>query len=382
MRLYYNRTIDGYLRDPPRADLERLGMGRDREYQVNLDGETFNVWERRIALSAQTPGTMELLPSEFRGRIQAEDGTENSAIPYRIRRKSNSVNLDIIPKPVGFAGKHWLPLADVELNQEWQFPENGLLPGDSLVRTIHMRSLGLTRNHYLDSLFEFENRGIKVYPDSPERTQAITEQGVRVEMEQQQVIVLLREGPVRIPDIEMVYWDTVKGQEVRLQLPGQLLDISPLPVDALPPAQTGWNWTTILFGLPISIVVMVIIFEVYRRLRPGKQIGTGRRPEFSRRRLKRACLENRPKPAREELLNWAHTHWHDASLRSLSDIGQRSGSVGFHSAVRELETHLYGSDQNVWIGIRLWQAFIPLTKPIKTSVTNPTPQAWKLKTSN
>lgn len=79
--------------------------------------------------------------------------------------------------------------------------------GDSLTRTLTLKAEGLS-SAQLPALTATDVNGLRRYPDLPQLSNQITENGLIGSREEREALVPTRVGQVELPAVEVVWWNT------------------------------------------------------------------------------------------------------------------------------------------------------------------------------
>jgi hypothetical protein len=163
----------------PDAIIEQLGNATT--YEVFKGGVRFAVRELRFAVYPQHSGTLTFSPMVFEGRVSRNssqsifDQFMNTGTLKRLR--SESVSIDVKPRPSNIKSTDWLPASKLSLIEEWSEDVKQLKTGEPVTRTITIRAEGpLAAN--LPDLKLPDSPGLKQYPDKPILENGVIESGV------------------------------------------------------------------------------------------------------------------------------------------------------------------------------------------------------------
>lgn len=116
MRLYQRVQIaQASLTEPEISNAVIELLGDDRIYNTQIKGVNYRVTERSYALFPQQSGELTIPPLVLTAQIIIDDpnsrGNSFFNIPKTQTKRviSKSINLNVLPRPDSFDGKHWLP---------------------------------------------------------------------------------------------------------------------------------------------------------------------------------------------------------------------------------------------------------------------------------
>ncbi|MGB5442893.1 MAG: BatD family protein [Gammaproteobacteria bacterium] len=255
VRLYYDdRVISGELGtpEPQQAVVEQLG--EDTRYSVTRNGKSYNVIERRYAISAEKSGPLQIPPVSFRGQLAS---ARNKSIPgsrrgsllerffgdspfandpffsstpfatpgQALRIRSKAISIDVLPRPAS-AGNTWLPAEQLTLQDSWTDTPPQFRAGEPVTRTITLQAKGLSGAQLPELQLE-QPALARLYPESPlneSRTDGETVYGIS-----RQTFTYIPEvaGTLTIPAIELGWWNTGTNQADSTRLPQWEINVEP-----------------------------------------------------------------------------------------------------------------------------------------------------------
>ncbi|NNE63985.1 MAG: hypothetical protein HKN34_07880 [Gammaproteobacteria bacterium] len=352
IRLFHSRPLShGIIYDLRLNDVEIYSSGPDRRFRKVINDRPFTVLERKLVLFAHKAGILQIPAIEFRGELESYE-------KRRIRRRSSSFDLNILPAIVGSASEHWLPASGFEISQQW-FQEQGILSsGDSISRKLIIRASGIAAASLPGDLISQTNSRFEVYADQPKRFDSYDDKGITGELEQTFVIVFSEPGRVEITDSEIRWWDVSAGVERLTILPGKTITVA-VPGSTVvsktseQPADILFHRKKIFFVVIALLLVVAAGFFGYRCLFKLNRSAI----VFNRRRLKRACRAGNIHAAHEQLLYLSAIELKHKPKPGLYDLISLSGSPRFKQQLRLLDQVLYGMPAGPWRGDQLWKAY-------------------------
>ena len=381
------------------ALVERLG--EDKQYQTTVNGERYQVLERHYAIFPEKSGPLAIPPVVFTGRVMSTpdrssgSGQMDSMMERffsgnnlfnagkRVRVRSQPLTLDVKPRPADYTARHWLPSADLDLQDSWEEAPPELRVGEPATRTITLQAKGLESSHLPDiSIPETDN--MRLYPE-----QAVTENrtdGEWVFGTRKQAIAYVpsRSGNVSLPEVRIDWWDTTEQRQRSTVLPSWEVNVlpaagnatehvAPAPQGETPLQQHGtassvqgviksWKmWLT--GGLVLLLTSLLFLYRKRLRLKSGIIQTAANKPKIrslpatnhARRELQKACEENNPQAAAQALLNWASGEWPDQPPCNLGALAYcvDKGADEIHA----LDKTLYAAENKPWNGQALWDSF-------------------------
>jgi len=400
--------LNGALGDPSASGalLERLG--EDHQTLAEVGGRSYHVIERRYALLPQESGPLHVTPAVFEGRVREDDPRRRRrADPFAgffagspfgghfgqgfggalvdeffggsgrsVRARSQSLDLDVRPKPAEAGGDWWLPARHVELLEQWEDGPPVLRVGEPVQRTVAIRATGLS-GAQLPEVTLPEVEGAKQYSEPPvEQTQG--EGGALVSFKvQQTALIPSRPGPLTLPEVELAWWDTEADAPRTARLPARTFEVLPgdpsiagaaappaaveppegdLPAEVAPAAGSRSPWR--LVGGAASVGFLVALLAWGRR--PGcRPQGSRPRSRVSavERGLRAACKAGDPRAAATSLRAVAVSRWSEAPPLSPRDWSERLECPEFGELLARLQRVQYSATGGSWDGAALWETY-------------------------
>lgn len=362
-------------------------LGEEMQYVASRNGRNYRVAERLYALFPEKSGTIVLPPVLFRGRTSPENRTPGQrgrsvTLGRRIQIQSEAITLNVRARPQEDTADHWLPAANLTLQETWSLEPLELRAGEPVTRTLTIEAQGLMASQ-LPELAVADIAGANIYPD-----QIISDtwhdQGWHYSQRDQRIAIVARaEGVLSLPEVRLRWWDTGADRQRTAVLPARTINvlpgakpplIPPLPDAALQPdtavnqsdsTQTAPEFSLTGFwpaaSLTLFLLWLLTLFawrREYRRnsakkIRRRKQDPASARKR-ARRTLQQACRRNDAHAAARALLYWAKVHWPDNPPANLAALAMRAESI--REPVLALDRVLYSPDAIKWRGKTLWRA--------------------------
>ena len=432
LQLFYReRLYDGSF-DGPHIDnalVERLGD--DVRYQTTVNGNQYQVIERRYAIFPEQSGTLEIPAVTFTGRLAGQSrqrmpsmhmdemmerlfGSSSIASPgKRLRLRGEAYRVDVQPRAASYSGQHWLPGEQLVLTDSWAAGPPEFRAGEPVTRTITLQAKGLESSHLPDITLA-DTPDMRLYPENPVYQNSTDGEWVLGSVERSFAYVPTTAGMHSIPAMTIDWWDTTTGEQRTAELPAWTVNVQ--PGDAVvntappPPAEVAdkqpdpstvettlvepvadtpghrqkallpyWPW--LLLGATVILAVTLL---------PGRLRGVTRKADVTsvprratRAALRRACDTNDMAAAARALIDWAATQWPDDPPRNLGVLASRLDHG--REEVEALAEALYGAADIAWQGSGLWQVFDrglqdharSRKKPGKQSGLSPLYPEWK-----
>ncbi|MDO3720226.1 BatD family protein [Marinobacter sp. chi1] len=233
VRLFFSgRLIRGDLSEPrhPNAIIEPLG--KQREYARYRDGQQYRVVERRYAIFPQRPGEFSLAPIQFEGQARDSEGKL-----LFLRDSEELYSIPVKDVPAEFTGDVWLPASALALEETGLSGKGEIYIGDNLTRELVLRATGLP-SEALPPLPDVTPEGIRSYPEQPERSTEVTQEGLVSSLKQSSALVPVRAGKLTLPEIRIPWWDTSTDTQRTAVIPARTLTISGSGAEAVQEPQS------------------------------------------------------------------------------------------------------------------------------------------------
>jgi hypothetical protein len=418
--LHDGSLVGGELAEPKigNALVERLGD--EVRYTTTRHGRPYTVIERRYVILPERSGELQIPAVRFEGKVNAPAALPdmmqqgNSLLndffgssPFRaqgrqVRIESEPATVQILPRPDGLAG-NWLPAEEIRLFDSWTENPPQLRAGEPVTRTITVEARGLTGSQ-IPVLEPGQPADTRLYPEQPVMDSRTDGNKVFGFSRQSFTYIPDRAGKLRVPPVELAWWNVEKDQEGLAQLSEWDLNVAPgsgatarPPVQSTPPDNTGnasSTGTTTESPTPLSessetsllgrywwLLVLLLVFPLLYLLarkkstaprkevtpdKPAETLVSTERPQTAFRsaieRLERACRENRPTDAASALLSAAEATWPDDPPRTLGALAARFEDVDA-GQVMLLDRALYAGEASEWNGMDLLNAVRDAWKP-------------------
>ena len=341
-------------------------LGESRTYEKLINGVRHGVIEVRYGIYPQHSGELQIPALTF-SATQVDNQPGNTSTPSApksgkmVHVTSTEIPLQVKPKPEDYpATAAWLPARSLSLSETWNPEPDHSKVGDSLTRTLTLKAEGLS-SAQLPPLPATDVNGLRRYPDLPQLSNQVTDNGLIGSREEREALVPTRVGQVELPAVELVWWNTHEDRLERSYLPARTLQVAAntslaadTPTGAGPIADsddsTLWLWqlSTLLLAC-----TTLIGFGLWWRARWQPAIlraaQTGPSPRTLLDDIKRACLANDPQATRQALDAWARQQ-----PETLAEMAARF--VLLSDALDGLNGALYSETGQYWQGEELWKA--------------------------
>ncbi|VVN76083.1 BatD family protein [Pseudomonas fluorescens] len=380
LRIYHSVSLydDSSLTPLQIADARIEQLGESRTYEKVINGLRHGVIEQRYAIYPQHSGELKIPPLMFSATLVDSQPLQEPA-PFGpkqgklMRVSSAEIPLTVKAKPADYpANIPWLPARSLSLSESWSPEPDHSQVGDSLTRSLTLKAEGLSGSQ-LPPLPATDVNGLRRYPDQPVLSNQNSERGLIGSREEREALVPNRSGPIELPAVEVVWWNTFEDHLERSSLPARTLQVANNPtlmVDT-PTGKTSatsaagnatlWRWQ--LSSLILACTTLLGFGLWWRaRWQPAilRAAQTGPSPRTLLDDLKRASLANDPQATRQALDAWARQQ-----PETLADMAARF--VPLSDALDGLNGALYSETGQHWQGEELWRAIraIPITERVQ-----------------
>ena len=368
LRIYHSVALydDSSLTPLLLSDAIVEQLGESRTYEKMINGVRHGVIELRYGIYPQHSGQL-IIPAQTFSATQVDSQQATAPAPLgpkpgkMIHVTSAEIPLEVKPKPADYpATAAWLPARSLSMSETWNPEPDHCQVGDSLTRTLTLKAEGLS-SAQLPALPATDVNGLRRYPDLPQLSNQISENGLIGSREEREALVPTRVGQVELPAVEVVWWNTHEDRLERSYLPARTLQVAENPslaVDApvnnellaVSDDSTLWRWQ---LSTMILTLTSLLGFGLWWRARWQPAIlraaQTGPSPRTLLDDLKRACLANDPQATRQALDAWARQQ-----PETLAEMAARF--VLLSDALDGLNGALYSETGQHWQGEELWKA--------------------------
>ncbi|WP_010325355.1 BatD family protein [Marinobacterium stanieri] len=369
-----------FQRTPPAESLEFLPpsmpgalvvrLTDPRTFNTERGGETWYIREQTFALFPSETGLHTLLGAEIRSAGPAF----SSPLPERFE-------IEVLPPAHQNTRGYWLPAEQVSLDENWD-TASSLQPGESFVREITLTARGLPADA-LPSLFTQRHDDYFAQKEDVSLTETQTPQGLVSTRTERIRIEPLGPGALKLPAIDLSWWNTRHDQADTTTLPAREVNIEePAPVIAATPAASPdiidtqgfdfWPWLSLCLGVAFLgssagwLHSMRQLRQERNRHNEHNQLEAQRRAQkllLSHQRAERntfqalaiACQQNDGETARSRLIEWGQNFWPEQNIDSLEGLCEAAHSQTIDFLILDLEQHLHSSPFE-WQGDLLLEA--------------------------
>lgn len=269
-RLYYRvPLIEGSFSAPKLGDALVEQLGEDKQYSTTIDGQSYQVVERRYAIFPEHSGKLSIAPTVFSGRTVSATGQSSSfggfdsamqqmlrqsgfngqfigGTPFgdpgkQVRLGSNAITLDVKPRPAGYSGAHWLPTEKLVLQDSWADAPPVMHTGEPITRTLTLDAKGVEASQLPDIALKGSD-ALQVFPEQPKLNNHTDGDWVYGRSEQRFTYVVSQPGKLSFPAVQVSWWDTLNHKQQSTVLPAREIVVEAAGgKSSSPTAPTGAN---------------------------------------------------------------------------------------------------------------------------------------------
>jgi len=232
-KLYYSNKVTlnrigrrGELPAPADVDDAHIvNLGNQNNDYAPRNGRTYRVFTHEFVIFAEKSGTLSLPQNS----VTANINIDGSSFSVDVRTEPHE--LTILPRPEEYpSGVPWLPATNVVITDDLgELNLSDLVVGDSFSRRITIEAL----DSYSTGIPGIEvslPEGMRSYPTTPDYRNEILGNKIIGSRTDEQAFVVTRTGEFRIPDAELVWWNTDTKQVERSVIPGRTFVVGTDPV--------------------------------------------------------------------------------------------------------------------------------------------------------
>ena len=358
-----------------------------------IDGRPWRVDEVRYAIFPEQSGTLEIPAQVFSGRI---NGGRRSFFDLGggggqlVRRSSQSITINVLPKPANYPPEDWLPAEKLTLQETWSTPPEQLRVGESATRTIRIVGEGLQGAQLPPILFTAPD-GLKYYPDQPNISEQEIASGLEGIREDSAAIVPTRAGTYVIPEIRIPWWNTTTGEvqyatlpqrkitatgaapaatsnptaptaatgdATAAPVPSSAIDLGPTTVPAADAAASPFELRTWQLIAAVSTLGWLLtLIYLWRKRSPNPPVQPATADTLPEKKafkaLLNACNQGSATAARTAMIAWATRFTAGSTAVSLEQVARELDDEELSAQLRELDAALYRPGDVSWNGSEL-----------------------------
>ena len=351
--------------DIPDAIIQQVSEER---FNKRINGKNYSIIEVKFALFPQNIGKL-IIPQQRFTAFEASGSQFGGFFSRgnRLMRLTEEQTIDIAPKPSHISASNWMPSSKVTLEESWSDPSETLTAGEPITRTIKITALGLTAAQ-IQPLPNLENTGVKLYPDQAALEDKKTNRGILGIRAESVAIVPNQEGQLRLPAIELTWWDTVNKRMQTSRLPEKIFTVvaakTSLPISVennstsniITSAKTPVNantvsqitqWSLTLNALLIAVIVGLLYWRRNGQTKPVKK-ETTRLPNAKQQlnQIAKQAAENKLAAMRDNILLWGAEVFPQQPPISLNQLADLMANPELKQQFALLDQGLFKADED------------------------------------
>ncbi|WP_285764924.1 BatD family protein [Biformimicrobium ophioploci] len=362
VRLYTSvslHSLDPSPLDIPNAQVEKVTENR---YDRHINNVGYAVYEIVFAVFPEKPGPITIPALTYHALTGDRDPFSIfNRSSKRMRLRSTSKNVMVMPRPDSYSGEHWLPARSLGIAQAWSKDPKEFKVGEPITRILTVTGEGLKASQ-LPPIPRLSVDGLKTYPDQPQKEDTTSMQGITGVRTETTAIVASQPGDYALPAVTITWWDTEAQQQRAAYLPpftftvtggqtiapaeGAAAETGPLTTaqQEIATADNNWLWRALAIGSLIANLALAgLIIWLWRgRIRTNFDQATTEEPEpAALPDLETAAASGDAANLQPALLAWAQRQPGVQTGDSLSKAAQRSNNPDFSKLVVLLEQALF-----------------------------------------
>lgn len=365
VRIFIKKPLMEAWYTPPKADNALLlTLGKEQQYQTEVNGQTYTVSEQKYVLFPQKSGTVDIIPAELTAMIYQQ-------FPERITARADPISVKVKPLPQDHSDAYSLPAKDLKVTEDYIDLPSPVKQGAAFTREIRLQARGIPAQ-LIPALSLKSTDGLTVYPEKISESNEVFQSDIVGIIKYKVSYLVNHSGSVQIPALTINWYNTLLKKQETAILPARSLNVLPgslakknagnKPADKAKPVlyklkkksdvraeKSLFPWLLAAGFALIWVLTLVFGWLFFRKTRPHS-----RRQILKK--LKASCLGNQAKLAREWVILWAQVQWQDPAIRDLEDICARTQQEKLKHALKNLSACLYQQGKATWQGSALWEA--------------------------
>ena len=383
-------------------------LNQQNEQQVR-NGRQLNVTTLRYAIFPQESGDLVIPALTYQGEaILASKGQSLfqglnrhlGAKTQRVVLQTPSQQVRVIPVPRDAQG-WWLPAQEMVLQEQWDPNPPVFRVGNSVSRQVRLRATGLL-GEQLPELSMSTSTALKIYSDSAEVTTSNDNHWVTGERSQSFALVPTKPGKMKLPAIEINWWNLQTNQPKVARLPERTIEILPAalaptqlqPLDTTVKTSTAEHLTTEEMNSDSRLwqSISAALLALWAGT-TGLWFWTSKTQFSKPNNVPKVLQEESPKVrqayrdaldalrsgnalrSRSALMIWLRS-WHPSPETSWTDLCSEFPDA--QAILKDLDRYCYGKDSRHWdsLGLLNWLCEIPANPRMKKRLSTPESESF------
>ena len=377
----------------PDAVIQKISEER---FNKRINSKNYSIIEIKFALFGQSVGKLHIPSQRFTAFETSNSGFGGFfSRGNRVIRLTEEKTVDIAPIPAHLSASQWMPSSQVRLEQSWSDNSGTLTAGEPITRTINISALGLTAAQ-IQPLPSVENGQLKLYPDQPSLEDKQTNRGILGIRTESLAIVPNQAGQIRIPAIEIEWWDTVNNRMQTSRLPSKTFNVvagnkvnqisdqqqaisqpviigsdSNKPVEL--PALTRWS-----LGLNALLIALLVGLFYWRKTpvsvtvpKTPKSVITAK---HQLKKIEQLAENNQLAEMRDSILHWGAEVFPQQPPRSLNQLADLMENSELKQQFSQLDQSLFKADSSTEFEVESKTIIKALKQFVPVKITNHSPR--------
>ena len=221
-QLFYSNGVQLYGGQPGAPKIENaavITLGENQATTVQRNGRTYGVVTQNYAIFPEASGTLNIPAVEMTASVRMLNNGRVSRKGVRVATEPKTIT--VLPIPTNYPeNSPWLPATNVSLSQAFEptLTQNSVDVGDTLTQVVKITVQSNTGSIVPPLSSAVPENTFREYPEPAElidSTQGINVVGQRIERRN---LMPLTPGPLTLPRVEVVWWDTNTNEVKRSAL--------------------------------------------------------------------------------------------------------------------------------------------------------------------
>lgn len=252
-RLYYRiPLVEGSFSDPKIDNAVVEQLGKDKQYNTTVNGQSYQVLERSYAIFPEHSGLLTIPSVVFNGRTVSQqqspfgqmdsmfqqmlnqsgfnsslfNGTAFSSQGKRVHYASNEISIQVKPQPADYSGTNWLPTQYLDIQDSWAKTPPVMHAGEPVSRSLVMEAKGLEASQLPDIKLPASD-SVRIYPEKSKQSNRTDGDWIYGHREQRFTYVSSQPGKIHFPAVKITWWNSLKNKEVISTLPAYDITVMP-----------------------------------------------------------------------------------------------------------------------------------------------------------
>lgn len=339
------------------------------EFQKVVGGEPYQVTELAYSVFPQSAGVLSI-PS-----LQYTASFRRSRVVVARTEPTTIEIVDPAADPEASQKRPWLPANAVALASEWSGPTDSLRVGEPVTRTI--RIAAASQHAAAIAPITLPDGPYKQYSEQPTLDDNQTSTGILGRRTDSIVLVPTQPGEIRLPPIEIDWWNIDEKRWQVARLPEEILQVSsgtavtridpidpdaatgidaesPIGIEPEPLSGIGSadNRVTIGLGLLSTLLLLccvglwIRVRRLEAQVRPNESVDASAAERATQvqtvfNRALRSLSKRDPSDVRQDILSWARLQWPALRITRLEEISDQTNDAALARALAALDAELY-----------------------------------------